>query len=368
MSLDPIGRVAATAVAGVVVLFLAAAGNTSSRAESDGFWSWGGETKVNGTGKKLVSIRTDAKPGDVVVSFGDRRLYLMIKPDAAYSYPIAIPRDQSRWEGNTQVTMKRENPPWTPTPEMKRENPHLPSWVPGGHPMNPLGVRALYLGSSAYRIHGTDAPWTIGSAASKGCVRMFNQDVIDLYPQVKVGAKVIVTWKRFETSEAMVDAPLQPKLDTPQAPAATPPPPVAAAKAAPVASQRRMETVPDASSGPAPIAAKPGELLISLADRRAYLVTASGSLVSYPITLPADLRHWRTAMRVSSRRGSQRLSLGSDRATIIASDDVLAATGAKAGAARMSASDLSDLSNRVALGAKVTATWRKLEQLADARQ
>ena len=73
---------------------------------------------------------------------------------------------------------------------MIAENPRLPRWVPGGHPMNPLGVRALYLGSSAYRIHGTDAPWTIGTAVSKGCIRMYNQDVLDLYPRVSVGAKV----------------------------------------------------------------------------------------------------------------------------------------------------------------------------------
>jgi len=95
------------------------------------------------------------------------------------------------------VTSKRENPSWTPTPTMIAENPRLPRWVPGGHPMNPLGVRALYLGSSTYRIHGTDAPWTIGSAVSKGCIRMYNQDVLDLYPRASVGAKVIVTWQKF---------------------------------------------------------------------------------------------------------------------------------------------------------------------------
>ena len=95
---------------------------------------------------------------------------------------------------------KRVNPSWTPTPEMLRENPRLPRWVPGGHPMNPLGVRALYLGSSSYRIHGTDAPWTIGQAVSKGCVRMLNDDVLDLYPRVPVGARVTVTWQRFNAS------------------------------------------------------------------------------------------------------------------------------------------------------------------------
>ena len=118
------------------------------------------------------------------MSFGDRRLYLVTKPGQAISYPIAVPREQSRWQGVLPVTDKRENPAWTPTPDMIKENPRLPSWVPGGHPMNPLGVRALYLGSSTYRIHGTDAPWTIGQAVSKGCIRMFNEDVLDLYPRV----------------------------------------------------------------------------------------------------------------------------------------------------------------------------------------
>ena len=98
----------------------------------------------------------------------------------------------------TSVTDKRVNPSWTPTPTMMAENPRLPRWVPGGHPMNPLGVRALYLGSSTYRIHGTDAPWTIGTAVSKGCIRMYNQDVQDLYPRATVGAKVTVTYNRFD--------------------------------------------------------------------------------------------------------------------------------------------------------------------------
>ena len=81
---------------------------------------------------------------------------------------------------------------------MIAENPRLPSFVPGGHPMNPLGVRALYLGASSYRIHGTDAPWTIGSAVSKGCIRMYNEDVLDLYPRIPLGTKVTVTWQRFQ--------------------------------------------------------------------------------------------------------------------------------------------------------------------------
>ena len=159
---------------------------------------WGGDADWGG-GRSSVTFSQQYKPGQVIVSFGDRRLYLVTKPGQALSYPIAVPRTQSRWQGTTFVSDKRVNPAWTPTPEMIRENPRLPRWVPGGHPMNPLGVRAMYLGSSAYRIHGTDAPWTIGQNVSKGCVRMFNQDVIDLYNRVNVGTRVVVTWQRFQT-------------------------------------------------------------------------------------------------------------------------------------------------------------------------
>lgn len=159
---------------------------------------WGGEEEFGGK-RQTVSLSTQFKPGQIIVSFGDRRLYLVTNEGQAISYPIAIPREQDHWSGNTTVSSKRENPSWTPTPTMLKENPRLPSWVPGGHPMNPLGVRALYLGSSTYRIHGTDAPWTIGQAVSKGCIRMFNEDVLDLYPRVPVGTKVLVTWDKFKT-------------------------------------------------------------------------------------------------------------------------------------------------------------------------
>ena len=157
---------------------------------------WGGGQEWGG-GKQTVAFEPKYTPGQIIVSFGDRRLYLITKAGQAISYPIAVPREQSRWQGATTVTDKRVNPAWRPTPEMLRENPKLPLWVPGGHRMNPLGVRAMYLGSSLYRIHGTDAPWTIGQAVSKGCIRMLNEDVLDLYPRVPVGTKVTVTWQRF---------------------------------------------------------------------------------------------------------------------------------------------------------------------------
>lgn len=137
--------------------------------------------------------------GEIIVSFGDRRLYHVVARGRAVSYPIAVPRPRSRWQGVQRVSMKKVNPTWVPTARMRRENPKLPGMVPGGHPMNPLGVRALYLGSTLYRIHGTDAPWTIGKNVSKGCIRMHNDHVVELYSRVRVGAKVTATWKKFRT-------------------------------------------------------------------------------------------------------------------------------------------------------------------------
>jgi len=171
-------------------------------------WDWGGGSTVGGSGREVIRFDPKYGKGQIIVSFGDRRLYYINQPGEAFSYPIAVPREQSRWQGALTVTQKRENPSWTPTPTMVRENPRLPRWVPGGHPMNPLGVRALYLGSSMYRIHGTDAPWTIGTAVSKGCIRLYNQDVLDLYPRVNVGAKVIVTYDTFTTRGPAVTSPL----------------------------------------------------------------------------------------------------------------------------------------------------------------
>jgi len=138
-------------------------------------------------------------PGEIIVSFGDRRLYYIESKTSAISYAIAIPKAEAKWSGVSYVSQKRENPTWTPTEDMRRENPRLPAYVAGGDPRNPLGVRALYLGESLYRIHGTDAPWLIGQQVSHGCIRMYNQDVLDLYGRAKVGAKVTVTWNRFRS-------------------------------------------------------------------------------------------------------------------------------------------------------------------------
>lgn len=193
--------------AGAVALSLSAPLAPAAHAEDLISFLWGGDGEWGG-GRQTVGFSPQYKPGQLIVSFGDRRLYLVTQQGQAISYPIAVPRDKSRWQGATIVSDKKVNPPWTPTPEMRRENPKLPTFVPGGHPLNPLGVRAMYLGSSSYRIHGTDAPWTIGQAVSKGCIRMYNEDVLDLYPRVPVGTHVTVTWQRFQTGGvAYNDAP-----------------------------------------------------------------------------------------------------------------------------------------------------------------
>lgn len=160
-------------------------------------WNWGGDQHNAGPGRHLTRFPAAARPGQIVVSFADRKLYYVHARGEAIAYPIAIPRPQDRWQGVLEVSAKKINPPWTPTSEMRRENPALPAHVAGGDPRNPLGSHALYLGSSLYRIHGTDAPWTIGQPVSKGCVRMHNNDIADLYGRVPIGTPVTVTWRSF---------------------------------------------------------------------------------------------------------------------------------------------------------------------------
>lgn len=194
MTKRPLSIFAALAVTAMSVF----ATPTTAKAETLVDFLWGGGDDYGG-GRHDVSFDKSYKPGQIIVSFADRRLYYINKPGQAMSYPVAVPKGDARWQGKTFVSNKRVNPSWTPTPEMVKNNPRLPRWVPGGHPMNPLGIRALYLGSSAYRIHGTDAPWTIGQAVSHGCIRMTNEDVTDLYPRIPVGTQVTVTWQRFTT-------------------------------------------------------------------------------------------------------------------------------------------------------------------------
>ncbi len=106
-------------------------------------------------------------------------------------YGVGVGRDGFRWSGTHRLTRKAEWPGWTPPPAMRKRVPGLPKYMPGG-PKNPLGARALYIGSTIYRLHGTAEPWTIGHAVSSGCIRLTNNDIVDLYNRAKVGARIVV--------------------------------------------------------------------------------------------------------------------------------------------------------------------------------
>ena len=120
-----------------------------------------------------------------------RFLFLVLENGQAIRYGIGVGRQGFTWSGVQQISAKREWPDWIPPDEMLARRPDLPQFMAGG-PENPLGARAMYLGSSLYRIHGSNEPWSIGTAVSSGCIRMRNQDVIDLYERVKIGTKVVV--------------------------------------------------------------------------------------------------------------------------------------------------------------------------------
>jgi lipoprotein-anchoring transpeptidase ErfK/SrfK len=122
---------------------------------------------------------------------GERRLYLVLGNGQAMKYGIGVGRDGFTWGGTTTISAKREWPDWTPPDEMLKRRPDLPRHMVGG-PDNPLGARAMYLGETQYRIHGSNEPHTIGTATSSGCIRLTNDDVIDLYNRAKIGAAVFV--------------------------------------------------------------------------------------------------------------------------------------------------------------------------------
>jgi lipoprotein-anchoring transpeptidase ErfK/SrfK len=138
-----------------------------------------------------VFYRSSETPGTIIIDTSERFLYLLQPRNVALRYGIGVGRDGFTWAGILRVSRKAEWPDWTPPAEMITRQPYLPRWMAGG-PGNPMGARALYLGQTVYRIHGTNAPETIGHAVSSGCFRLVNEDVADLYDRVAVGAKVIV--------------------------------------------------------------------------------------------------------------------------------------------------------------------------------
>ncbi len=141
--------------------------------------------------RERVSAPVAQPPGSIYISTSERRLYLILGNGEALRYGIGVGRDGFRWMGTHHITAKKEWPSWTPPAEMRARRPDLPRFMAGGIE-NPLGARAMYLGSTLYRIHGSNEPETIGHAVSSGCIRMTNEDVTDLYNRVPVGALVVV--------------------------------------------------------------------------------------------------------------------------------------------------------------------------------
>ncbi|QIG93901.1 L,D-transpeptidase [Bradyrhizobium sp. 6(2017)] len=141
--------------------------------------------------RQVVTYSTREAPGTIIIDTPNTYLYLVLGNGQAMRYGIGIGRDGFTWSGTQTITKKSEWPDWTPPPEMIARQPYLPRHMAGG-PGNPLGARAMYLGDTIYRIHGTNAPETIGTRVSSGCLRLTNADVSDLYSRVSVGTKVIV--------------------------------------------------------------------------------------------------------------------------------------------------------------------------------
>jgi lipoprotein-anchoring transpeptidase ErfK/SrfK len=140
---------------------------------------------------QAVFFRTSEPPGTIIVHTDERFLYLVQGDNRAIRYGVGVGRDGFQWSGLLAVSRKQEWPDWRPPPEMIERQPYLPRFMAGG-PGNPMGARALYLGETVYRIHGTNQPKTIGHAVSSGCFRMVNGDISDLYERVPVGTKVVV--------------------------------------------------------------------------------------------------------------------------------------------------------------------------------
>ncbi|TVR09332.1 MAG: L,D-transpeptidase [Salinarimonadaceae bacterium] len=141
--------------------------------------------------RQVVAYEGREAPGTIVVDTRSRFLYFVQEGGKAVRYGVGVGREGFSWRGSQRVTRKAEWPDWRPPEAMRRRQPELPAFMAGG-PDNPLGARALYLGNTLYRIHGTNEPHTIGQAMSSGCIRMMNEDVIDLYQRVRVGARVVV--------------------------------------------------------------------------------------------------------------------------------------------------------------------------------
>jgi lipoprotein-anchoring transpeptidase ErfK/SrfK len=156
--------------------------------------------------RQVVAYTGSEAPGTIIIDTPNTYLYLVQPGGRAIRYGIGVGRDGFRWSGVQHITKKAEWPDWNPPPEMIARQPYLPRFMAGG-PTNPLGARAMYLGNTIYRIHGTNAPSTIGQRVSSGCIRLTNEDVIDLASRVNVGTKVVVINGDYRAEAPMMSAP-----------------------------------------------------------------------------------------------------------------------------------------------------------------
>lgn len=152
-----------------------------------GFWSAGASAR------EIVPFQAGVTPGTILIKTSERQLYYVRGDGTALRYRIAVGKPGKQWFGEARVDGKYVKPAWSPPVEVKRDNPRLPDVIPGGSPRNPMGVRALTLDRDEYAIHGTNRPDSIGTYASYGCIRMRNEDIVDLYEHVTVGTRVVVT-------------------------------------------------------------------------------------------------------------------------------------------------------------------------------
>lgn len=146
-----------------------------------------------GLAREVVDYKGPEQPGTILVKTKERRLYLVLSDGKALRYPVGVGAAGKEWQGRAAIDGAYVQPAWAPTPEIKHDSPNLPDLIPGGTPGNPMGERALTLTGDKYAIHGTNRPQSIGTFASYGCIRMFNEDIIDLFGRVGVGTEVVVT-------------------------------------------------------------------------------------------------------------------------------------------------------------------------------
>jgi lipoprotein-anchoring transpeptidase ErfK/SrfK len=142
--------------------------------------------------REIVRYEGGVRPGTIVIKTAERRLYLVLGDGSALRYPVAVGRPGKQWEGAARISGKYVQPAWSPPDEVRADNPKLPNVIPGGSSHNPMGPRAMTLSGGEYAIHGTNRPSSIGTFASYGCIRMYNQDIVDLFDRVSVGAPVVV--------------------------------------------------------------------------------------------------------------------------------------------------------------------------------